>query len=168
MRPVTLIAAGVLVLILVPIVAVDVRERRIPNLLNAALAATGIAFQAAVSPSIAALLRGMIAPIAIIVLFLGLVGLMKLLRRPGTLGLGDIKFLAAASIWVGFVGSTLVFVLASLLALLFTVGTGPWRKLDLRAAIPFSPFLSVGLALVFALGTLLAPSVPAAETSTII
>ncbi|MCP3731142.1 hypothetical protein M9978_11955 [Sphingomonas sp. MG17] len=74
---------------------------------------------------------------------------MKLLKRHGTLGLGDVKFLAAASIWVGFVGATLLFVLASLLALGFTLASAPWRKLDFKAAIPFAPFLAVSLALVF-------------------
>jgi leader peptidase (prepilin peptidase)/N-methyltransferase len=155
MTPVELIAAGVLVLILLPIIVVDVRERRIPNWLNAALAVAGIGFRAATAPTVPALLWGLMAPIAVILLFLGLIALMKVLQRPGTLGLGDVKFLAASSIWVGFVGSTVVFVVASLLALLFTLARAPWRKLDFRAAIPFSPFLAVSLAMVFAIGTLL-------------
>lgn len=150
MTPVQIIAAGILILILVPIIAIDVRERRIPNWLNAVLAAAGLAFRAAGAPSLSALFASLIPPIAIILLFLGLITLMKLLKRPGTLGLGDIKFLAAASIWVGFVGSTLVFVLASLLALAYTLARAPWQRLDLRAAIPFSPFLAASLALIFA------------------
>lgn len=144
------ITMGVLILILIPIIAIDVRQRRIPNSLNIALAAAGIIFQVAVATSYSSVLIGLIAPVAIIALFLGLIALMRLLKRPGTLGLGDVKFLAAASIWVGFVGSTLVFVIASLLALGYTLARAPWQKLDLRAAIPFSPFLAVSLALIFA------------------
>jgi len=152
MTPADIVALGALVLLLVPIIAIDLRERRIPNLLNAALAVVGIIFQLATAPTWRAAAASLIAPVAIIAVFLALIFAMKLLRRPGTLGLGDVKFLAAASIWVGFVGSTLVFVVASLLALAFTLARAPWRTLDLRAAIPFSPFLAVSLALVFVLG----------------
>ena len=164
MTPIQIIAAGVLILILVPIIAIDIRERRIPNSLNALLAITGLAFRAIGAPSVSALLASLIPPIAILLLFLGLIATMKLLKRPGTLGLGDVKFLAAASIWVGFVGSTLVFVLASVLALAFTLARAPWRQLDLRAAIPFSPFLAASLALIFAAVPLAAtPEVPSTE-----
>lgn len=152
-----IIAAGVLVLLLMPIILFDVRERRIPNGLNAGLAVTGLAFRAVTAPSWTAWFMSLLAPFAIIAMFLSLITVMKLLRRPGTLGLGDVKFLAAASIWVGFVGTTLVFVLASLLALLFTLARAPWRKLDLKAAIPFGPFLAVSLALIFATSTSFAP-----------
>jgi leader peptidase (prepilin peptidase)/N-methyltransferase len=160
MSPLKIIALGVLVLILLPIIAVDVRERRIPNLLNALLAVVGFGFQLATAPTFRAALASLIAPVAIIAVFLGLILAMKLLRRRGTLGLGDVKFLAAASIWVGFVGSTLVFVVASLLALLFTLARIPWQKADFRAAIPFSPFLAAGLALIFALDALAGPAPP--------
>ncbi len=153
MTPVEIIAAGVLVLLLVPIIVVDLRDRRIPNGLNVALAATGVAFRAVAAPTWWAVASSLIAPIAVIALFLALIGLMKLLRRPGTLGLGDVKFLAAASVWVGFVGTTLVFVLASLLALGFTLARAPWRRPDFRAAIPFAPFLAVSLGLVFVAGS---------------
>ena len=152
MTAVRIIALGVLVLLLLPIIAVDIRERRIPNGLNALLAVVGLAFQFATAPTWRAALTGLIAPLAIILVFLLLILAMKLMKRPGTLGLGDVKFLAAASIWVGFVGSTAVFVLASLLALGFTLARAPWQTLDMRAAIPFSPFLAVGLMLVFAAG----------------
>jgi leader peptidase (prepilin peptidase)/N-methyltransferase len=149
MTPAAIIFVGILILLLVPIVAIDLRERRIPNALNAALAVAGLVFQAVTAASYAALPRAIAEAAAIIVLFLGLIGLMRLLKRPGTLGLGDIKFLAAAGIWVGFIGSTIVFVAASLLALGFTLARAPWRTLDLRAAIPFGPFLAVSLAIVF-------------------
>jgi leader peptidase (prepilin peptidase)/N-methyltransferase len=149
MTPIEIIAAGVLVLILTPIIVIDVRERRIPNGLNALLAATGLGFRAVTASSWSALLSSLVAPLAVLAMFLALIAAMKWLRRPGTLGLGDVKFLAAASIWVGFVGSTLVFVVASLLALAFTLACAPWRKLNLRAAIPFSPFLALSLALIF-------------------
>lgn len=150
MRPAAIIAAGVLVLVLVPIVTIDLRERRIPNALNALLAASGLAFRAALAPGWAALLPALVAPLAVTATFLTLIAAMKWLRRPGTLGMGDVKFLAAAGIWVGFVGTTWVFVVASLLALAFTVARAPWRKPDFRAALPFSPFLAAGLGLVFA------------------
>ena len=149
MTPAAIIFVGILILLLIPIVVIDLRERRIPNALNAGLAVAGLGFQAVTATSYVALPRALAAGAAIIVLFLGLIGLMRILKRPGTLGLGDIKFLAAAGIWVGFVGSTIVFVAASLLAVGYTLIRGRWRTIDLRAAIPFGPFLAVSLALVF-------------------
>jgi leader peptidase (prepilin peptidase)/N-methyltransferase len=166
MTPAAIIFVGILILLLIPIVAIDLRERRIPNALNAALAITGLVFQAATAGSYAALPRAVGAGAAIIVLFLGLIGLMRVLKRPGTLGFGDIKFLAAAGIWVGFIGSTVVFVAASLLALGFTLVRAPWRTPDLRAAIPFGPFLAISLAVVFVVSNAPAgralPAAPAA------
>ncbi|ODP37706.1 prepilin peptidase [Sphingomonas turrisvirgatae] len=152
MDMIEIVAAAMLLLLLVPITVVDLRVRRIPNSLNVMLATTGIGFRMLTAPNWQSLAWALAAPIAIIALFLALIGVMKLLRRRGTLGLGDVKFLAAASLWVGFVGTTLVFVCASLLALLFTLARTPWRKLDLKAAIPFGPFLAVSLALIFVTG----------------
>lgn len=152
MSPIEIMASGILVLLLVPIILFDLRERRIPNQLNLGLALAGLAFQAFTAPSWTALTTSLLSPLAVIGMFLALIGIMKLLRQPGTLGLGDVKFLAAASIWVGFVGSTLVFVTASLLALIFTLARAPWRRLDFKARIPFAPFLAVSLALTFATG----------------
>ena len=151
MSSIKLIAVGVLVLILIPIVIIDLRERRIPNYLNLILAGTGLLAQSVTATSFRAVLMGLIAPVAIAALFLGVIALMKLLRRPGTLGLGDVKFLAAASLWVGFVGSTLVFVVASVLALGFVIARAPWSRLDFKRAIAFGPFLAASLLLTFAL-----------------
>lgn len=150
MTPIEIVAAGTLLLLLPPVILIDLRERRIPNLLNALLAATGLAFVMFTAPSWRAVLTALAAPLAVLTMFLALIWVMKLLRRRGTLGLGDVKFLAAASIWVGFVGTTLVFVVASLLALIFTLARAPWRRIDFKTAIPFGPFLAVSLALVFA------------------
>lgn len=150
MSAIEIIATGMLMLVLLPIIHFDLRDRRIPNELNLLLAGTGLSFRALTAPSWTALATALLAPLSILAMFLTLIAAMKLLRRPGTLGLGDVKFLAAASIWVGFIGTTLVFVLASLFALIFILARAPWRKLDLRAKIPFAPFLAVGLALTFA------------------
>lgn len=154
MAATSLIALGILLLILIPIVRSDLREHRIPNVLNMLLAAAGLALQCLTAPSFHAVLIGLIAPFATIALFLGIIALMKVLRRPGTLGLGDVKFLAAASLWVGFVGSTAVFVVASVFSLAFVLMSMPWRKIDLRSAIPFAPFLAAGLLLIYATGAL--------------
>jgi leader peptidase (prepilin peptidase)/N-methyltransferase len=167
MSPSSFVAIGVLLLILIPIVQTDLRQRRIPNVLNAVLAVAGLVLSAFTAASWRAALIGLIAPFAVIAVFLGLIALMKLLRRPGTLGLGDVKFLAAASLWVGFVGSTMVFVVASLLSLAFVLARAPWRPLDLRGAIPFAPFLAAGLLVVYGLAASLAPSAVAPAPATI-
>jgi leader peptidase (prepilin peptidase)/N-methyltransferase len=154
MSALTPIAFGVLLLILIPIVHSDLRARRIPNLLNALLAVAGLVLSAFTASGLRAFLLGLIAPVAILVVFLGLIALMKLLRRPGTLGLGDVKFLAAASLWVGFLGSTMVFIVASLLSVVFVLARAPWRPVNLRGAIPFAPFLAAGLLVVYGLSAL--------------
>ena len=154
MSSVKLIAVGTLLLILIPVIVIDLRERRIPNWLNLALAATGLLAQSLAAATFRDVLMALIAPAAIAALFLGIIALMNLVRHPGTLGLGDVKFLAAASLWVGFVGSTMVFVIASLLALGFMLARAPWHSLDLKRAIAFGPFLAVSLMLVFVLAGL--------------
>lgn len=153
MTLIEMVAGAMLVALLVPITLFDLSVRRIPNSLNAMLGITGLGFRLVTAPDWRAVAWSLVAPVAIIAMLMALMAVIKLMRRRGTLGLGDVKFLAAASIWVGFVGTTLVFVLASLLALSFTLARAPWRRLDFRAAIPFGPFLAISLAATFVTGT---------------
>ena len=67
------------------------------------------------------------------------------------LGLGDVKFLAAAAIWVGFSGMPLLILIAALGALTAAGGLQlAGHSLTRKTALPFGPFLAMGLLLAVA------------------
>ncbi len=146
-----------LFLALAPALAVvvwkDLAERRIPDGANLAVALLGLAHVLFGDP---ALLPGRVLDAA-------LVGALLLLVRWGYrrgramagLGLGDVKFLAAATLWTGLSGTTLlllVVALAALVALALAALGG--RKVGRTTRIPFGPFLVLGLVCVLALDAL--------------
>jgi leader peptidase (prepilin peptidase)/N-methyltransferase len=140
-----LLLAGLLVLLLTPIVTTDVAERRIPNAWVAMLAVAGLAGRLWLSPHWSTLGYELLAAVLTAGLFLALIGATRLLKRQGTLGMGDVKFMIAASLWVGFLGGAAVFVAASLLAFVWALALSPWRKLDLTRPLAFAPALSAAL-----------------------
>lgn len=124
-----------------PIALIDLRRQRIPNGLTLALFGGGLvlggpeAFGAAlVGAAVAyALLYGLRAAYA------------RLRGRTG-LGLGDVKFVAAAIPWIGLPGLPVMILVASfgaLAALLLQRLSGRTIRADTRLA--FGPFLVLGL-----------------------
>lgn len=112
------IGLGVLVLLLIPIVAVDMKERRIPDVWTGALALGGLAYQMAREPHWTTLA---VAPLkaAVVLIILGLgarlsARMQKAGRCHGVLGGGDAKLLAAGALWVGLEGAVAVLILSSL------------------------------------------------------
>jgi leader peptidase (prepilin peptidase)/N-methyltransferase len=146
-----LISAGLLVLLSIPIVSTDLKERRIPNVWNLALAAAGLGMALIRSPHLKTLMTAGVDCLETLALFLGIVAVMRALKRPAGLGMGDVKFLAAASLWVGFGGAALLFLLASLMAVLVAIVMTPWRGLDLKTPRPFGPMLAASLVTVVVL-----------------
>ena len=74
------------------------------------------------------------------------------LRQRQGLGLGDVKLLAASAIWVGIAGIPMMLLVASLAALaaagvLHLAG----EKMTRQTALPFGPFLALGLLTTLAL-----------------
>lgn len=69
------------------------------------------------------------------------------------LGLGDVKFMIAAGAWVGWQGVAPMLVVAALSGLLFALLAHFAGRLRLEAglALPFGPFLALGLFVVFAM-----------------
>jgi leader peptidase (prepilin peptidase) / N-methyltransferase len=142
-----------LVAMLVWIATTDIRERRIPNELNLVVGVLGLGRALYHHPELATIageLVGMTATFAAVVAVTRLVG------RAGeetTLGWGDIKFVVAASCWVGFGGS----ITTLLIALWFTcVGVfllRPWHPIGLRQTVPFAPMLAAALAAVLVAGS---------------
>ena len=123
----------------------DIRFGIIPNWLNALIAVLGLARGFAMDGSSGAL-TGAAAGIVI--------GAALLLLRQGYfawrgvqgLGLGDVKFLAAAGVWTGLADFPLLLLIATLAALLLAgILHLTGRAVTSRTAIPFGPSLALGL-----------------------
>jgi leader peptidase (prepilin peptidase)/N-methyltransferase len=136
---------GLLVLLLLPIVLIDLRESRIPNICNLALAVGGLAQALVRSPTLQTLGLSLGVAVLTFALLAGTAWVMQKIDRHARIGWGDLKFLTAASLWVGLQGSLIVLVLASLVALLATLAMAPWRGVKWREMRPFGPALAVGL-----------------------
>jgi leader peptidase (prepilin peptidase)/N-methyltransferase len=124
---------------------IDFRQGIIPDWLNLGIALLGIIRGASIGgwPFVAeaiveALLVGAVVWLLRWIYF-------RLRNRQG-LGLGDVKLLAASTLWIGMVGIPVQLVIAALSALaaalaLHVAGT----KMTRHTALPFGPFLAFGL-----------------------
>lgn len=124
---------------------IDIRDGIIPDWLNLAIAALGLVkIIAAGDPAatIEALGEGAIIGLA----FWLLRRLYFVARGIQGLGLGDVKFLAAAGVWVGLAGIPFVLLIATLTALACAgVMQLSGRALTGRTSLSFGPFLAAGL-----------------------
>ncbi|WP_217568746.1 A24 family peptidase [Mesorhizobium sp. GbtcB19] len=146
-----LIVAGlVLAALLVAIAVIDFRRLVIPDALNMALAAGGLGFQLIVQHDNAAM-HALIAAATLAVFWTLRHGHFLLTGRIG-LGLGDVKMLAAAALWIDPLLLPVLLFIASTAALLFLGGqvvvAGPMAA---RSRVPFGPFIALGLACCWAL-----------------
>ena len=121
----------------IPVAAVDLRERRIPN--SAVAAGLALALWWAWS-------RG--GPVLADSLLGGALGIVTLggvwLLFRGGLGMGDVKFAAVVGAFCGAAGFFLAVFVAALLGLLTASVLIARDRTRVRARIPFAPFLSVG------------------------
>ncbi|MHB2165337.1 prepilin peptidase [Alsobacter sp. R-9] len=138
---VTALAAEALFLgLMAAVVWIDARRMIIPDGLNAAILAIGIA---------AVLLTGFPSPLmaalgaAVGGAAMALVRL-AVSRRVGreAMGLGDVKFVTAAGVWVGLAALPAMLVVASLTGL--AVALLRRRRHGASPEMPFGPFLAVG------------------------
>ncbi|SFH07638.1 prepilin peptidase [Methylobacterium gossipiicola] len=154
MIPLDLVAPLLPLPFTLPIAVIDGRRQRIPNGLNLALFGGGLAYAALRGDGLGGALTGAVAAYA---LLYGLRAAYARLRgRPG-LGLGDVKFVAAAVSWIGLPALPLLILtasLAALAALLVLRLSGRAIRGDTRLA--FGPFLVLGLH-----ATLLVGAIPA-------
>jgi leader peptidase (prepilin peptidase) / N-methyltransferase len=126
------------------VAAIDFRRFVIPDLLNAGLLALGFVQAFFVA-------RQDIFSIIVPILLAGGIGLAVRaayfrLRGVHGLGLGDVKFMAAAGPWVGLAGLPWVLLVASFSGLLFAVLQHTMSgKLDVKTRLPFGPHLALGL-----------------------
>jgi leader peptidase (prepilin peptidase) / N-methyltransferase len=130
---------------------IDLRHGIIPDWLNLAIATIGLAragildgWPMALSAAAEGILTGAIVWLLRWLYF-------RLRQRQG-LGLGDVKLLAAAAIWVGIAGVPMLLLIASLTALAAAgVLHLACEKLTRQSALPFGPFLALGLLATLAL-----------------
>jgi leader peptidase (prepilin peptidase) / N-methyltransferase len=142
---VVIVFFGLLCLLSAVLAWIDIRHGIIPDWLNLTIAALGL--------SKAVILAGPLAGLeaagegaAIGAIFWLLRRLYFAARKIQGLGLGDVKFLAAAGIWIGVAGLPLLLLVAALTALACAgVMQLAGRQLSGRTSISFGPFLALGL-----------------------
>jgi leader peptidase (prepilin peptidase) / N-methyltransferase len=124
---------------------IDMRHGIIPDWLNLTIAGLGLSKAVIVGGSLAGL-EAVCEGIAIGAIFWLLRRLYFVLRKIQGLGLGDVKFLAAAGLWVGVDGLPMLLLVAALAALA-TAGCMQLagQNMTRRTSISFGPFLALGL-----------------------
>jgi leader peptidase (prepilin peptidase) / N-methyltransferase len=130
---------------------IDLRRGLIPDWLNLAIAVFGLARAAMLDGWAAALNAGCEGIVVGVIVWL-LRQLYFMFRKFQGLGLGDVKLLAASGIWIGIAGVPLQLLVASLTALAAAaVMQFAGRSMTGQTAIPFGPFIALGLLVTLAL-----------------
>jgi len=130
---------------------IDIRHGIIPDWLNATIAGFGLS-KAMIAGGAIAGLDAAGDGAAIGVAFWLLRRLYFAFRKIQGLGLGDVKFLAAAGIWVGVMGLPMLVMTAALTALACAGAMQLARhQLTAQTSMSFGPFLAIGLLLTLSL-----------------
>lgn len=138
------------------ICARDIAERRIPDIANLAVALLGLLHLAVLDPG--RLTEWPIDAALVGALLLALRWSYRRWRGVTGLGLGDVKFLAAATLWTGMTGIAMLLLFASTAALAaLAVAALAGRRVGRSTRIPFGPFLVAGLVCALVLDTAAAP-----------
>jgi leader peptidase (prepilin peptidase)/N-methyltransferase len=124
---------------------IDIRHGIIPDWLNATIAGLGLS-KAVIAGGVLAGLDAACEGAAIGVVFWLLRRLYFAFRKIQGLGLGDVKFLTAAGLWIGVAGLPILLVVATLTALACAgVMQFTGRQLTAQTSMSFGPFLAIGL-----------------------
>jgi len=150
-EPLTWIAAIGLIATLIWLSWIDRREFRLPNFLTFPLIAAGLIYNFRVSVDFYPYLIGAAAGYAV---FWLIENAYRFIRKQDGLGRGDAKLLAAGGAWCGWTGLPFIVLIGSASALIWLVLSGQMKnpKRDLR--LPFGPFLSWAIAIVWISQTL--------------
>jgi leader peptidase (prepilin peptidase)/N-methyltransferase len=124
---------------------IDIQHGIIPDWLNLAIASLGLSKTLIVDGPLAGL-EAACEGAMIGAIFWLLRRLYFAFRKIQGLGLGDVKFLAAAGIWVGVAGIPMLLLVAALTALACAgLMQLAGRQLNAQTSISFGPFLATGL-----------------------
>lgn len=146
------------IMLLVWASVIDFAEYRIPNVLNATLMVAGFMYSTSINNQ-----HFWIVITESLVVFLVLWffswGFSRFRGYVG-LGLGDVKFIASLTPWVGIVNVPLVIFIASLSGLIFVAVRRGAQNILYSEKLPFAPFLSfsgflVVLAMIYGDGNLM-------------
>jgi leader peptidase (prepilin peptidase)/N-methyltransferase len=147
---VVVISFGLLCLLSTVLAWIDIRRGIIPDWLNLTIAGVGLSKAVFVGGPLAGL-EAACEGAAIGAIFWLLRRLYFAFREVQGLGLGDVKFLAAAGIWVGIAGLPMLLLVAALTALACAgIMQLAGRQLTGQTSMSFGPFLAIGL--LFTLG----------------
>jgi leader peptidase (prepilin peptidase) / N-methyltransferase len=142
---VTVVFFGLLCLLSAVLAWIDIRHGIIPDWLNLTIAGLGLLRAVIVSGPLAGA-EAICEGAAIGAIFWLLRRLYFAFRKIQGLGLGDVKFLAAAGIWVGVAGLPMLLLVAALTALAcVAVMQLTGRQLTAQTSMSFGPFLAIGL-----------------------
>ncbi len=142
--------------LLLALSAIDIRTRRLPDVLNLLLATSGIAVIAMIDTNL--ILEHLVAAAvgygALVAVELGY----RRLRGRDGLGRGDSKLLGAIGAWVGLQGLAACLFVAAASAIVFILAASRLRGTEIRGdtAIAFGPFLALGGWLTWVYGPVLA------------
>jgi leader peptidase (prepilin peptidase) / N-methyltransferase len=126
---------------------IDIHRGIIPNGLNLSIAGLGLPKAAIAGGAMAGIEAGC-EGLAIGLIFWLLRRLYFIVRKTQGLGLGDVKFLAAAGTWIGVTGLPPLLLIATLSALAVAGSLQlAGRDMTRRTSLPFGPFLAIGLLL---------------------
>jgi leader peptidase (prepilin peptidase)/N-methyltransferase len=147
---VIVVSFGLLCLLSAVLAWIDLRHGIIPDWLNLAIAGLGLSKAVIVGGPLAGL-EVACEGAAIGALFWLLRRLYFAFREIQGLGLGDVKFLAAAGVWSGVEGIPVLLLVAALTALVCAAAMQlAGRQLTGQTSLSFGPFLAMGL--LFTLG----------------
>jgi leader peptidase (prepilin peptidase) / N-methyltransferase len=129
-----------------PAAVIDLRRRIIPDGLTLALFGAGLLVTGLREGDPAAVPLRLAEAALAFGLAWALRALHARLRGRIGLGLGDVKFLAAATAWTGLAPLPVLILVASLAALAaLAAGALAGRRIDAATRLPFGPFLALGL-----------------------
>jgi leader peptidase (prepilin peptidase)/N-methyltransferase len=124
---------------------IDIDRGIIPDWLNLAIAGVGLS-RALIVGGLPAGLEAVGEGVAIGAVFWLLRKLYFSFRKIQGLGLGDVKFLTAAGIWVGVAGLPMLLMIAALTALACAgIMQLAGHRLTGQTSISFGPFMAIGL-----------------------
>jgi len=124
---------------------IDFRRGIIPDALNLAVGGIGLA-RAIVTGGAVGGVEATAEAIIVGLIFWLFRRLYFAARKIQGLGLGDVKFLAAATLWIGLPGIPVLTLIAALSALIAVGGAQlAGQNLTRQTSLPFGPFLALGL-----------------------
>lgn len=154
--PTILITSLLIVVILIWISIEDILTYTIPDLANIILFFSGLIFTLWQTPS-TFYLHLMASAFWALLFWLIAISFRNLKGYDG-LGLGDVKLMASAGIWLGIIAPISVVLYASLSGIFFAIVSGLIRKKSYRniqdSAIAFGPFLCLSIWVVWLFGPL--------------